>query len=294
LTNDRYAVLFKAFTIDDFVLRRLAHVVAAARSGDVFLMIDETSGPAKEIAFERVIRYRETDVLQLGFANIAERSLFWYNADYPVYYFRHHYPTYEVIVTVEYDAVPQSDLDELVRRFVTDKLDFVGHAINKTADHYWWTDTMLRFYARTQVRPYQVCAAIFSARAVDHLAATRLRHGASGIHEPGEWPIGETFVGTELAAAGFRLRDLSAFGKLTRYDWWPPIHERELADCEGEVFVHPVLAGRRYLKSLFKSSFRSGVIVSAKLVAASVVRASRRVIPPRTARPSRVFEAGGR
>jgi hypothetical protein len=135
---------------------------------------------------------------------------------------------------------------------------------------------MLRFYSREQVRPYQICATIMSARAIDHLAATRKRHAASGVADASDWPIGETYVGTELAAAGFRLAELSDFGKLTRYDWWPPIHERELPRCLDEVFVHPVLSGRRYVKSLFKSSFRSGMIVSAKLIAGAVTRTSRR------------------
>jgi hypothetical protein len=276
LTEKRYAVLFKTFTIDNFVKRRLARIVAAAPSGDVYLMIDETNGAAGRVDFDRVIRYQEADVVRLGFPDISQGSLFWYNADYPLYWFQHLRPDYDVIVTVEYDAVPTVDLDTVVREFRAEKLDFVGHAIAKTVDAYWWSGTMLRFYERSQIRPYQICAGIFSNRSVQHLAASRLRHGAAGVSDAREWPIGETFVGTELALAGFRLRDLSSFGKLARYDWWPPIHERELPYCGGEVFVHPVLTGRRYLKSLFKSNFRSGLIVSAKLVSATIARASQR------------------
>ena len=276
MTGERYAVLFKAFTTDEFVKRRLAHVVASAPSGDVYLMLDETSRPSGEIDFERVIRYEEADLLRIGFPHIAEGSLFWYNADYPLYHFRHLKPEYDVIVTVEYDAVPNVDLDELVRRFRGEELDLVGRTIDKAPETYWWTKTMLRFYRMEQVRPYQICATILSARAIDHLADTRKRHAAAGVFDPRQWPIGEAFVGTELSVAGFRMGELSDFGKLTRYDWWPPVHERELPHCSGEVFVHPVLAGRRYLKSLFKSSFRSGVIVSAKLIFAVVSRALRR------------------
>ena len=276
MTGQRYAVLFKAFTTDEFVKRRLAHVVAAAPSGDVYLLLDETNRPSGEIDFDRVIRYEEADLLRIGFPHIAEGSLFWYNADYPLYYFRHLKPEYDVIVTVEYDAVPNVDLDELVQRFRAEELDLVGRTIDKAPQTYWWTKTMLRFYRMEQVRPYQICATILSARAIDHLAATRKRHAAAGVSDPSEWPIGEAFVGTELSVAGLRMGELSDFGKLTRYDWWPPIHERELPHCSGEVFVHPVLAGRRYLKSLFKSSFRSGVIVSAKLILAVVSRALRR------------------
>ena len=283
LTGERYAVLFKAFTTDEFVKRRLAHVVAAAPSGDVYLMIDETSRPASGIDFDRVIRYQEADLQRLGFPYIAEGSLFWYNADYPLYYFRHLRPEYDVVVTVEYDAVPNVDLDDLVRRFRAENLDLVGRTIDKAPETYWWTKTMLRFYRLEQVRPYQICATILSARAIDHLGETRKRHGAEGVTDAREWPIGETFVGTELSVAGFRLGELADFGKLTRYDWWPPVHERELPDCDGEVFVHPVLAGRRYLRSLFKSSYRSGVIVSARLVMAAIRRASRRRSLPASA-----------
>lgn len=269
-------MLFKAFTYDEFVKRRLAHVAAAAPSGDVYLMIDETNAAAGPIDFDRVIRYQELDLARLGFPKIAQGSLFWYNADYPLYYFQHLHPGYDVVVTVEYDAVPIVDIDDLVRDFRADQLDFVGHTIAKPVDDYWWTSTMLRFYERSQIRPYQMCASICSDRAIRHLAACRMRHGATGVTDPKEWPIGESFVGTELALAGFRLRELSTYGKLTRYDWWPPIHERELPYCAGEIFVHPVLTGRRYVKSVFKSNFRSGLIVSAKLAATVIARLWRR------------------
>lgn len=261
-------------------MRRLAHVVNAAPSGDVYLMIDETNQPGGPIDFERVIRYREADLVRIGFPHIAEGSLFWYNADYPLYYFRHLHPEYDTIVTVEYDAVPTVGIDDLVERFCAEGLDLVGRTIiNKTPHTYWWTNTMLHFYSMDQVRPYQICATITSARAVDHLGATRKRHAATGVTDPRRWPIGETFVGTELFAAGFKTRELADFGKLTRYDWWPPIHERELKRCADEVFVHPVLSGRRYLKSLFKSSFRSGVIVSAKLAIGALARILERPTP---------------
>ena len=282
--GERYAVIFKAFTTDDFVKRRLSHVVGAAPSGDVYLMIDETDKPSGNIDFDRVIRYEEADLVRIGFPHISQGALFWYNADYPLYYFRHLRPEYDIVVTVEYDAVPNVDIDDLVRRFRAENLDLVGRTItDKTAETYWWTSTMLHFYSIDQIRPYQICATIMSARAIDHLAATRKRHAASGVTKANDWPIGEAFVGTELSVVRFRMGELSDFGKLTRYDWWPPIHERELPHCLGEVFVHPVLSGPRYVKSLFKSNFRSGVIVSAKLIAGAVMRAWRRSVSARSA-----------
>lgn len=267
MSIEPYAVLFKAFTADRFVQRQLRRAVAAAPTGDVYLMIDETCGAApRPIDFDRVIRYRESDVLAIGLPGISTGSLFWYNADYPLYYFHHLRPEYDVVVMVEYDAVVNVSLDAVVAAFRRDELDLIGHKVDKASESYWWTGSMLRFYDRACIVPYQICVTIFSARAIQHLAACRRQQGASGVSDPREWPVGEAFVGTELARAGFRLRDLSALGSLNRYDWWPPTHERELARCRQEAVIHPVLVGRRFLKSLFKSGFRSGVIVTMKLV----------------------------
>ena len=237
--------------MDDFVRRRLAWVVSAAPSGDVYLMIDETRGSAGPIAFDRVIRYRETDLAELGFAQVSKGSLFWYNGDYPLYYFQHLWPSYDIIVMIEYDAVPRAGLDGLVQECRDQNIDFIGEPIAKPLEKYWWTSTMLHFYLRAQVRPYLICAAVFSARAVRHLAECRLHQGrAYDQPDATQWPIGETFIGTELTASGLRIRDLSTFGRLTRYDWWPPMHESELPDWSDDIFIHPVLVGRSYVKSL--------------------------------------------
>jgi hypothetical protein len=276
-TAGRYAVIFKAFDLDDFVRRRLACVVDAAPAADVYLMIDETARSAGPIDVDRVIRYRESDLIAIGFSPVSQGSLFWYNCDYPLYYFQHLHPDYDFIVMVEYDAVPTGNLDDLVQACRDQSIDFIGEPITKPLDTYWWTSTMLRFYARDMIRPYLVCAAVFSAKAVRHLAACRLEQGRGyDVADAKQWPIGETFIGTELAQGDFVLRDLSSFGNLTRYDWWPPTHESELPDCAGDVFVHPVLIGRRYMKSLFKSSFISGMIVLVKVALAGGARALRR------------------
>ena len=271
--NRRYAVLFKAFTFDPFVARQLSRTVTAAPGGDVFFMIDETRAPGGEIEFDRVIRYRESDVLNLGFPGISVDSLFWYNADYPLYYFHHLRPEYDFVVMIEYDAVVNVNLDILVDTMRQQELDLVGHGVEKTDANYWWTHTMLRFYDRAVVRPYLICVSAFSVKAIKHLAACRLRHAESGVRDPEEWPIGECLVGTELALANFRIGDLADFGSLKRYDWWPPMHERELRRLTGEAVIHPVLVGRRFAKSLFKSNFKSGVIATGKFLLRQLVHA---------------------
>jgi hypothetical protein len=284
--TERYAVIFKAFYMDAFVRRRLARVAECSPSADVYLMMDETHHPAGRIDFPNVIRYCEKDLLTLGFAGISKGSLFWYNADYPLYYFQSIYPDYDYIVMIEYDAVPNLDLDMIVGECRRGRLDLVGQPVGKTSEDYWWTSTMLQFYSREVVLPYLICAAVFSAGAVRHLAARRLAQGvAYGRADAASWPIGETFVGTELAVSGHRMRSLSSFGKLTRYDWWPPTHEMELDDLADQIVVHPVLNGPRYRQSLFKGGIVSGFFAIAKFTWPALLR---RLRPgPRSGRRSR-------
>ena len=73
--------------------------------------------------------------------------------------------------------------------------------------------------------------------------------------------------------ANFRIGDLADFGSLKRYDGWPPTHEREPRLLTGEAVIHPVLVGRRFAKSLFKSNFKSGMIALGKFLLRQLVHA---------------------
>ena len=269
-----YAVVFKAFFYDDFVRRRLDHVVRAAPSADVFLLIDETAGPAGPIDYARVIRVTEAQVVDQGFPPIAAQgSLFWYNADYPMYYFQRRHPEYEYYAVVEYDAVPNRGMDALVEACAAQSIDLLGQPIARSADRYYWTGSMTRFYPRDAVRPFLVCAAVLSRRAIEHLAACRIAQGQGYDRaDPTQWPIGECFIATELGQAGFAIRDLSSLGRLTKFDWWPPYHESELPDLGGELFIHPVLIGRRYWRSFFKTSLKWALIKMAKQLPPRLLR----------------------
>ncbi len=255
--NPSYAVIFKAFTTDKFVERQFARLSQAAGDGDVYLMLDETDGPAGHTDYDKVIRYTDADLLRRGFSPLTYGALFWYNADYPLYYFQLLHPEYDVVVMVEYDAVVHADIGAMVRDFHDSRLDFIAQPIEKSVDEYWWTGSMTRFYERAQVRPFLICFAVFSARAIQHLASCRLAQGKEDV-AIAQWPVGECFVGTELSVRQFRIRHLSDAGRLTRYDWWPPVHECELVDRKQDMVLHPVLNGRRYINSLFKNGYVTG------------------------------------
>lgn len=275
-----YAVIFKAFTADRFVMRQLARLCLAAGGGDVYLMLDESAGPAGVADFGRVIRYTAADLTRRGFAAHAQGALFWYNADYPLYHFLHLHPEYDVVVMVEYDAVVQIDLGGMVQSFRAAGLDFIGQPIVKPLAQYWWTASMRRFYGDAQIHPFLICFAVFSSRAIKHLAMCRLAQGCADVTSA-EWPVGECFVGTELSLHQFRIQHLSASGRLTHYDWWPPVHESELPDHERDIVLHPVLNGRRYVKSLFKNGYVTGCVAIWRLkLGAVMLRALARGLRP--------------
>jgi hypothetical protein len=256
----QFAVIFKTVVLDAFVRRQFARLLHAAGNSDVYLLVDETNGPAGETEHRKVIRYTEADLLAHGFSPLSQGALFWYNADYPLYHFQALHPEYDVVVMVEYDAVVQLDISALARDFYAAGLDFIGQPIEKPLDKYWWTGSMTRFYDRAQIRPFLICFAVFSARAIRHLAACRLEQGQAEV-TVSQWPVGECFVGTALSAGDFRIRRLGDIGKLTRYDWWPPTHEVELADRRDDMVLHPVLTGRRYVNALFKNGTMTGWVM---------------------------------
>jgi hypothetical protein len=53
---------------------------------------------------------------------------------------------------------------------------------------------------------------------------------------------------------GFVVRKLGDFGKVEKYDWWPPSHEDDLPLLQDQAFLHPVLDERRYVVSCLRYS----------------------------------------
>ena len=68
--------------------------------------------------------------------------------------------------------------------------------------------------------------------------------------ELGFWPNNEAFIPNEVRNAGLKLDTLDRHGLTDNYDWWPPSEETELRSRQEGAFVHPVLAGSRFARSV--------------------------------------------
>ena len=114
-----YAVLFKIYFLDSFVVRQLERLKARIAQGDLYVIVDETKGPIDppigQIPHNRIIRSSEDDMIRRGFVDADPHSaMFWHSADYSLYPLFEDHPPYDYYVSVEYDAVINADLDEIV------------------------------------------------------------------------------------------------------------------------------------------------------------------------------------
>jgi F5/8 type C domain len=267
-----YAVLFKIYFYDSFARRQLERLKSRIGDGQLHVIVDETRGGVGPIDHDRVIRVTEDNMVERGFSRgHPQHPMFWYSADYSLFRLFEECPDYDYYVTVEYDAIVNQSLDELVGLMAARGVDFVGRKIAHPVSRWPWRKTCDKIYEIRTIRPYLNSIGFFSCRAIKVLLDRRLqlsRQFAQG--EIDQWPISEAFIGTELERANLGLGDLSDYGDISCLDWWPPYHESELDSMKQCTFIHPVLEGERYVDSLLRdgqlySLFKPGSVVATKL-----------------------------
>lgn len=249
----RYAVLLKVHYWDAFTERRLRHLLSKVGVGDVHIFVDETHGPVGEISHEHVIRATERDMTELGVVLEPPGRVFWYSVDYPLYYFYLRNRSYDYYLMCEHDAVLNIDVDEFVQIAERDQVDYIGFPMPVSG---WPLHASERVYPKSFTL-YQClnCISLHSRRSVEFLLQRRQVLARS--YTAGEipyWPNNEAFIPTEMHNNGFVVRELAAFGKTDKYNWWPPTHEDELPLLLDHAFMHPVLDERKYVASCIRYS----------------------------------------
>ena len=249
----RYAVLLKIHYWDGFAERRLQHLFSKVGTGDVYIFVDETHGPVGDIPHPRVIRATEQDMAELEVILDPPGGVFWYSVDYPLYYFYLRHRSYDYYLMCEHDAVLNIDVDEFVRMADNDQIDYVGFPVSKSG---WPLHASEGVYPKSfNLYQWLNCISLHSRRSVEFLLKRRqilARHYTAG--EIPDWPNNEAFIATEMHNNGFVARELAAFGKTDKYNWWPPTHEDDLPSLQDHGFMHPVLDERRYVVSCFRYS----------------------------------------
>ena len=249
-----FAVLFKIYFIDLFVIRQLERLKSVVGAGDLYVVVDETGGPVDPIPHDRVIRMNEADMIRRGFVKGDPKlAMFWHSADYSLYPLIEDLPPYDYYVTVEYDAVINADLDTLVAAIGAQQIEFAGLRATQPVSQWEWTETCNTIYDQAVLRPYLNAIAFYSHRGVSLLRERRLdlsRRFRDG--EITQFPMSEAFIATELELGGRRVGNLADFGNFSRYMWWPPTVEAELDELRHCTFIHPVLEGERCADALLR------------------------------------------
>ncbi len=245
-----YVVLFKTHFWDDFNQRQLERLRARVGRGDIYVVIDETFGPAPKIPGERVIGITKDSLSALRLAPVTTHgSIIWYNNDYPNYVAAAQLPAYDFYVSIEYDVVVNAPLDALVDRLAADQVDFLGFPLRTPAAKWPWYSMHEALYGPDMLLSLS-CLAVYSKAGLDALLAAR--HAAAVAFADGAlryWPHVEAFLPNEIAKAGLRRASLADYGGVARYDWWPPLNEPDLPQAADQAFIHPVLHGARYVRS---------------------------------------------
>ena len=248
-----YAVLFKIYFLDLFVIRQLERLKAKVGQGRLYIVADETNGSLGPIPHDRVIRTTENDMILRGFVKGDPSAMFWHSADYSLYPLFEDYRPYDHYVTVEYDAVVNADLDALVDAVAAQNLDFVGLRIDEPVSQWGWTKSCDTIYPQADLRPYLNAIGFYSSRAVRLLRDRRLELSQQFRDgDISQYPISEALIATELELNGFKVGNLHDFGDASRLTWWPPSPEEELAQLGHCTFIHPVLDGERCAESLLR------------------------------------------
>jgi hypothetical protein len=259
----RYALIFRTHFWDGFADRQFRRVRASAPGADLWVLVDETRGRVEGIPTDKVFRLTDGDILNAGYVAAGEGSIQWYSGDVPLYMFAAAHPDYDHYVQMEYDVNFHLDVDAMARRIALDGADMVALTKGEATKDWPWLESCLDVYRPDEVLHQLICIGVFSKHALDVLSSERLaqarRFKAGEIQA---WPYCEGYLPTEAARQGLRMRELSDYGDVSGYDWWPPYVETDLPRLKTLPFVHPVLDEKRYVPSLFKRPLSVGTLLS--------------------------------
>ena len=249
----RYAVVFRTHFWDAFVGRQFERLLEVVGQGDVYVLVDETRGHVAGIPTQRCFRLTDGQVLAAGYVAAGEGSIQWFSGDVPLYMFRAAHPDYDYYVQLEYDVNIHRPVDDIVDQVARDRADIVSLERRETPPDWYWMPTLAGVYPVEEATHRLICLSIFSGRALDALSAARLCYAER--YRAGElpsWPFCEAFIPIEGKRLGLRLSDLSSYGDVDRYDWWPPYLEKDLPSLRRHAFVHPILDRPRFTASMLK------------------------------------------
>jgi hypothetical protein len=225
--------------------RRLA---AAAQGVHFVILADETMAAFDTAPFAKLAH--TDDFSPLGLPRYPRGRVLWYNADYPLYLLREHFPAATHFAMVEYDVGVNIDLAALMRYAQAAGIDLLAHNFREPLPDWAWTKTAVAHF--TQVLMAFFPLLVISARGIDHLLTRRLeicRQRAPVADE--DWPFCEAFIPSAIAALpDAKIEGLDGHAGTEHYRVAEPKHLNEAAATEPGTIAHPVLGGAAFAATL--------------------------------------------
>jgi hypothetical protein len=248
-----YATVLTTNTWDHFVVGQFDRTKANVRSGDMFVLANETDGPLNIPEAYRPLSISEAKVKELGLPIVYDKTLFCHNLDYLYIFFYVNNPVYDYYVFLDYPVLVKIDVDALVERASCDGVGLIAQPIDVTLETWVYTKPHASVYETAALQGALLPMVVLSNAALACLVRRRLDLAQHYARQPDFfWPFCEAFVPTELKLAGFKASPLSDYGSVDLYSWWPPTLDSALPVARQEGFVHPFLDERRYIRTLLQ------------------------------------------
>jgi hypothetical protein len=248
-----YAAVMTTGTWDPFVAKQFDRARVNVKSGDMFVLANETDGPLAIPQAYHPQSISEAMVRDFGLPILYDETLFCHNLDYFYIIFYRNNPAYEYYVFFDFPVFIDTDVDALIAWAAHDEVALVAQPLDVPLADWAYTKPHASVYPPSALQGTLLPMVILSNAALAHLMRQRLALSARYAQQPDFfWPFCEAFVPTELKLAGFKAAPLSDYGAVERFSWRPPILEGTLSDRRAPGFVHPLLDRPRYVAAMLQ------------------------------------------
>ena len=248
-----YATVLTTDTWDGFVERQFDRTQANVRSGDMFVIANETAGPVKVPDRCRPLSISEETIRGLGLQILYDRTLFCHNLDYFYIHFYRKNPRYDYYVFLDYPVFIDTDVDALIQRAGQNGIGLIAQPLDVPLSTWVYSKPHASVYPPASLKGTLLPMVVLSNAALAHLTRRRFELSQRYTrHGDFFWPFCEAFVPTELHMAGFKAAALSEYGSVELFSWWPPTLDSTLKADRPEGFIHPLLDRPRYIKTLLQ------------------------------------------
>jgi len=215
------------------------------------VLADETMGAFDTAPFTKLAH--TDDFSRLGLPQYPAGKVMWYNADYPLYILREHFPAASHFAMVEYDVGVNIDLAALMRHAQAAGIDLLVHNFRDPLPDWSWTKTAAAHFARPLQAFFPLL--IVSARGIDHLLRRRLEicHTRAPAMDE-DWPFCEAFIPSAIAEIpGAKIEGVDGHADTSNYRVTGPMHVNQAEAMQPGTICHPVLGGAAFAEKWLNS-----------------------------------------